>query len=364
MRVLLVSTSYPSGEEDWRGRFIADMTQAIICNSIKLSVWSPAGHLPKNAINAVPERDQDWLRCLQTEGGIIHLLRNKPVKGLWAATSLLRRLNRCLRSQEFDVAHINWLQNALSLGCVHKPALVTVLGSDYGLLKVPGMVSLLRRVIKGRKCIVAPNAEWMVPKLQKCFGDIAEIRPIPFGIHQRFLETPRAKSAIPRWLVVSRITHKKIGKLFEWGEANFGPQRELHLFGPMQEKVDLPNWVFWHGPTNPNQLAQSWFPYATGLITLSHHNEGRPQVMLDAMAAGLPVIASSISAHQDLIQHAKTGWIVNSAEKFGEALHTLEDPFMNNQVGNAARQYVLQTIGTWADCANRYEQAYRDLLAQ
>lgn len=360
----MISTSYPANENDWRGRFIADMAEAIVSNDIELLAWSPPGHLPSNVINTVSGKNQEWLAQMQANGGIVHLLRNKPFKGLLTAFDLLRKLSQTMRSQQFDVAHINWLQNALPLGNCRKSALITVLGSDYGLLKLPGMVFLLRQVLKRNKCILAPNGEWMATRLQKCFGDIAEIRPIPFGVHQRFIEVTRTLSPISRWLVVTRITHNKIGELLNWGEPRFGPQRELHLFGPMQEKVQLPGWIKWHGPTNPDQLARSWFPYATGLITLSLHDEGRPQVLLDAMAAGLPVIVSAIPAHRDLIQHAKTGWIADSEESFHEALHILEDPSMNTSIGNAAREYVLNSVGTWADCADRYEQAYRDLLAQ
>lgn len=359
----MISTSYPVSENDWRGRFIADMAEAIACKNIELFAWSPPGHLPGNTINAVSGTDQKWLERMQADGGIAHLLRNKPFKGLLTAVALLRRLGQVMRNQQFDVAHINWLQNALPMAGCRKPALITVLGSDYGLLKLPGMVFLMRQVLKRNKCILAPNAEWMVAKLQKCFGDIAEIRPITFGIHPRFLEISRSPSPAPSWLAVTRITHNKIGELLSWGETCFGPQRELHLFGPMQEEVHLPDWVKWHGPTNPDQLAKSWFPYATGLVTLSQHDEGRPQVLLDAMAAGLPVIASAIPAHKDLIHHEKTGWVVDSAESFDEALHLLEDPSMNTSIGNAAREYVLTSVGTWADCADRYEQAYKDLLA-
>jgi glycosyltransferase involved in cell wall biosynthesis len=365
LRVLMISTSYPASQSDWKGRFIADMVESVAHRSnLGLMAWLPPGELPHNTSNVVSPHDQEWLAQMQSDGGFIHLLRNKPFKGLIKAFSLIARLRSTTTDIEFEVAHINWLQNALPLWKRGRPMLVTVLGSDYGLLRIPGMVFLLRQVFKQNKCILAPNAEWMAPKLQACFGDIAEIRPIPFGVHQRFIESERNPSPNPHWLAVTRITPSKIGQLFEWGKPFFGPKRELHLLGPMQENIDLPNWIKWHGPTNPDELAKSWFPNVSGLITLSQHDEGRPQVMLDAMAAGLPVIASAIPAHQDLIQHAKTGWIVDSAESFGEALHILENSSINISIGNAARQYVLNTVGTWADCADRYEQAYLDLLAQ
>jgi glycosyltransferase involved in cell wall biosynthesis len=121
--------------------------------------------------------------------------------------------------------------------------------------------------------------------------------------------------------------------------------------------------VQYHGPTNPEALLRDWFPKASGLITMSRHDEGRPQVMIEAMAAGLPVLASQLSAHCDLLQHRQTGWIAEDAQSVAQGLAWLEQPANNSAVGQAASDYVRATAGTWLDCAERYAQAYRSLIA-
>jgi glycosyltransferase involved in cell wall biosynthesis len=107
---------------------------------------------------------------------------------------------------------------------------------------------------------------------------------------------------------------------------------------------------------------QKWFPQACGLITLSRHDEGRPQVMLEAMAAGLPVLTSDLPAHRDMVQHQQTGWLAKSPQDLAQGLAWLEDPHNNTVTGQAARQWVLDTVGTWDDCASRYAGAYQTLL--
>jgi glycosyltransferase involved in cell wall biosynthesis len=84
--------------------------------------------------------------------------------------------------------------------------------------------------------------------------------------------------------------------------------------------------------------------------------------MLEAMAAGLPVIASNLSAHRDIIQHRQTGWLVDSADEFREALSILEIDYQNQETGKAARTWIRENIGTWDDCAGRYVSAYQSLL--
>jgi hypothetical protein len=262
------------------------------------------------------------------------------------------------------VVHVNWLQNALPLWGTSTPTLITVLGTDFALLRLPGMKALLRSVLRQRRAILAPNAAWMQPALEQAFGDLAEIRPIAFGVDAPWFEVvrPAPVDNTRHWLAITRLTKNKIGDLFSWGDGLFGPQRQLHLFGPMQEQLALPPWVQYHGPTHPAELLQTWFPQACGLITLSRHDEGRPQVMLEAMAAGLPVLASDLPAHRDMVQHRQTGWLAATRDELCQGLDWLEDPAQNQQTGQAARRWIKDSIGTWDDCAGRYAAAYQNLL--
>lgn len=244
------------------------------------------------------------------------------------------------------------------------PAVVAVLGTDFALLRIPGMVTALRRVLRRRRCVIAPNAEWMRPRLEDLFGDVASIRPVPFGVDAEWYGVARQYRAEgPRkWLSVLRVTRAKIGPLFEWGAGLFAKDDELHLFGPMQEDVPLPDWVRYHGPTHASQLLRDWVPQAAGLVTLSRHDEGRPQILLEAMAAGVPVVASAIPGHQGVIADRQTGWLVRSREEFAGALRALAEPARNDEVGRAARQWIRQQFGNWDDCARRYHELYRAVL--
>lgn len=365
-RVLLVSTSYPASATDWRGRFIADMTRTLAeTKKLRLEVWAPPGELPETVVDAATADEAVWLKGLMDGGGIAHLLRTRGPLALGTACGLLARLKRVYRRSDADVIHVNWLQNALPLAGTAQPALVTVLGSDFGLLKLPGMVPLLRRSLRGHPVVLAPNAGWMAAELERNFSDIATVRTIPFGVDEPWfsVERTKASSSPCRWLAVTRLTRGKLGALFEWGESAFRNGHELHLFGPQQEAgIKIPNWLHYHGPTHPQELREIWFPQAAGLVTLSRHNEGRPQVVLEAMAASLPVIASVLPAHSDVISHHSTGMLVDSPAALAEALGFLATKHNNRDMGEAARAWVLANVGTWRDCAQRYLAVYQTLL--
>lgn len=163
-------------------------------------------------------------------------------------------------------------------------------------------------------------------------------------------------------LAVTRLTRLKIGNLFKWGEGLFGEQRQLHLFGPYARNLDSTGLgCNYHGSTYPKELLEDWFP-PTGLITLSQHDEGRPQILLEAMAASLPVVASVLPAHRDLILSGETGMLVDSLQEFKGALQDLGSPITNQRLGLAARQWVKSAVGSWDDCAARYFAAYQKAM--
>lgn len=363
LNVLMTSTSYPENERDWHGRFISSLVAALARREdVAVSLWAPPGDLPDRVTTAAAPDDARWLGRLAQQGGIAHLLRSRRMFAAGAVIQLLARLGRVYRHRPADVYHINWLQNALPLWGTRTPALITVLGSDFGLLRLPGMKLLMRAILRRRRAILSPNAEWMRPELDRAFGDLAEIRPVPFGVDDAWFEVVRRPSDARHWLAITRLTQNKIGDLFDWGEGLFGEQRQLHLFGPMQEQVMLPRWVHYHGPVCPADLMQTWFPRACGLISLSRHDEGLPQVMLEAMAAGLPVIASDLPAHRDIVQHEKNGWIAASPDELRQGLEWLEEPARNLEMGQISRGGIRNSVGTWDDCAARYVAAYRKLL--
>lgn len=367
IQALMISTSYPADLSDWRGLFMRHLAEALARrDDLQLRLWSPPGEMPANVDYVATSVERHWLAKLMAAGGIAHLMRQHGLRALVASVQLLSMLRAVYRrNSDASLYHVNWLQNALPLPRNGLPLLVTVLGTDLQLLKLPLMRSLIRRAFRGRRVVICPNADWMLPTLNDAFGDVAQVRCVPFGIDPSWFRVQRMPNgpAPARWLCVTRLTKGKIGTLFEWCQPLFaGGRRELHLFGPTQEAVDIPEWVHYHGPASPEVLCRDWFPFAHGLITLSQHAEGRPQVMLEAMAAGLPIIASRLPAHTDLIRDGENGLVCDDLEGVGRALDSLDDIAVNTTMGERAREWVRTEIGTWDDCAGRYVALYRALL--
>ena len=138
--------------------------------------------------------------------------------------------------------------------------------------------------------------------------------------------------AIPRVLEVREKTMFRI-----IGE---GPLRaEIEEFlnkHNLGNKVSLLGWVpHDEMPKHINQLK---------LLVLPSYTEGLPNVVLEAIACGTPVLATPVGSIPDLIRDGKTGFILedNSPEKIASGiLRVLGHPKLNEIAGNA-RQLVEQ----------------------
>ena len=108
-------------------------------------------------------------------------------------------------------------------------------------------------------------------------------------------------------------------------------------------------------------------PYlrAGDLFALPTLGEGMPNALLEAMATGLPCVASAVGGCRDVITHGETGVLVpaGDAAAFQVALETLvQSAALRERLGAAARQAAVDRFGL-ETMVDRYEACYRAVLA-
>lgn len=85
----------------------------------------------------------------------------------------------------------------------------------------------------------------------------------------------------------------------------------------------------------------------TGSIFVHYSRwEGLPNAVLEAMACGLPVVASDLPANRELVENGKTGWVVGSEDELFEKVRALaHDPHRREAMGKAGREVVRSEFG-------------------
>ena len=103
---------------------------------------------------------------------------------------------------------------------------------------------------------------------------------------------------------------------------------------------------------------------ADGFLFPSRHREGMPNVILEAMAAGLPIIALDQPALRTLIEDGREGLLLAGDEPtyWEAALRALQSPARRREFGLAARERAVRDFSI-ESVAERYVSLYRDLIS-
>lgn len=100
------------------------------------------------------------------------------------------------------------------------------------------------------------------------------------------------------------------------------------------------------------------------VLWLASEYEGLPNVVMEAMACGVPVVATDIAGNRDLVTPGETGFLVPVGDRAGFARHAqtiLDHPLTARQLGAAARARIEREF-TVAKMVDRYAALYRELL--
>jgi glycosyltransferase involved in cell wall biosynthesis len=102
------------------------------------------------------------------------------------------------------------------------------------------------------------------------------------------------------------------------------------------------------------------------LFVLSSRSEGISIAILEAMAVGLPVVATDVGGNREVVVHGQTGLLVpaGSPDALAEAMRALvDDPGRSSAMGRAGRDRVEREFDVRCTAA-RYEHLYQELLAR
>jgi glycosyltransferase involved in cell wall biosynthesis len=194
---------------------------------------------------------------------------------------------------------------------------------------------------------------------------IPHARTIPNGVDPRVFAaaTPTLELAHPLIGMVARLAPEKapgdyLAVAAQVPDATFALVGE----GPLREELEREagaNVVF----TGFRGDMPGVYASLDELVQPSYR-EGMPMTILEAMATGIPVVATRVGAAADVIEDGRTGLLVDAGDVAGltAAVRSLLDEDLLRQAMGRAAQEAVEREFTLDRMAQRYAEQYRGVL--
>lgn len=224
------------------------------------------------------------------------------------------------------------------------------------------LAPLLRIVWKHAAAVVA-NSNGL-RDLARAFESRFEIPIISNGVDLEGYKSENRNETFPLLLSVGRVVYQKGFDLamralagikdieWKWYIAGDGPQMEA--LQTLAKELGIAERVIFLGWQSRVDLIEQ-YKKASLFIFPSRH-EGMPNALLEAMASGLPVIATCIAGNEELVVDGETGFLVPSEDvnALGVAIRKLlTDAVLRQQMGLASRHRVEENY-SWESTAKQY----------
>lgn len=382
LRVLVVSTSFPVSEISSSGIFVKRLVDGL-GKLINPEVLIPGGveriHLDTSyQVRGFRYAPKSWQLLAHQPGGVPVALKNQPVLWLVLPIFFISMFLSILSSiKKVQIVHANWSATGLIAGVAGRmfgvPVCTTFRGEDVKNLRE----SLTRRIVLGITVRVNTKlvtvSESMRIELESRFPSQREkFCCIPNGVGDELLllERNEMSKKLKLLCVGSLISRKRIKDVIaavnQLGEnvslTIVGDGVERGMLESMVNKFSLQHRVSFEGEHPPILVKELLKSH--DVLVLSSEYEGRPNVVLEAMAAGLAIVTSNLPGVRELITHGEEGLIyeVGDVEALkNHVLKLLGSSTLGQELGNNARNKILNENLTWSATAARYLSIYKSM---
>jgi glycosyltransferase involved in cell wall biosynthesis len=384
-RILVLTTSYPSDENDPSGIFIAKLLGAIRKRGYFVKVVAPSsgtfyGHRLIHGVETL--RFGYFLphsleRLTRGGGGIPENMAGSLLARVQLAPMMLRFVLAGLsEAPGSDIIYANWLGAGL-VGAVinfitRKPLVVSFRGDDGYLARDRPLWRALTKWVTARSAAVAPVSAALL-EIIKSLGVPDDKCFLPrFGVDTEMFHPPKAprkEDLETRILFVgSLIVRKGLHDLLEAladpafrrvklivvGEGSYGPQ-----LNEMCGRLGLTDRTEWRGTLPPLDVAE--LMRSSDILCLPSYMEGRPNAVNEAMASGLPVVTTRIGGIPDMVEEGRTAFLFdpgNVEELRGYLLALVSAPDLRKKMGQAGRDMLIRTGVSWDSTAEEFDSLF------
>jgi len=129
------------------------------------------------------------------------------------------------------------------------------------------------------------------------------------------------------------------------------------------EKLNIGSKVIFYGIQNDREILSELYR-SSDIFTFLSRQEGLGNVVLEAMASGLPIVVSDLPVLKNIVSHRETGLLVPVADpqSFAElVLELISDSTLQEELRNNSRDFIIRhhSFSNWQ---HQITRLYKDLL--
>jgi len=387
-RLLALTTSYPLHPGGSAGVFVQSLyrrlsdryTIDVVCPAdTKVAQTSfedsSAADISVHAVRYLPKA---WRTLAQQAGVVVLSVKRAPWRAFLLPALLGALFWRCLmRAGDADLIHANWTVCGVMAGIVgrlrRKPVITTLRGSDVARAEHSWVDRVILGLAVRTSATVICVSEAMAERARRRFPHrAADIHACLNGVDEAFFRIARTPSdghSLRVLAVGNLIRLKGFDVLIEAvARAQCRDEMRVCIVGDGVEDEALRALAAARGVSTCFEFAGR-LPVAemparfadADVLVLSSYSEGRPNVVVEALASGLPVIATDLEGVRGMVVDGDTGWLIppGNADRLAAALdqaHT--DRAQLRSRGERAREVANNQFGTWKQTAQAYDALF------
>ena len=399
MKILMVTSSYPLFDGDGTAPFIEEIARGIVARGHRVDVVLPAHpklrREPETGLRFFPFEYAPapilsvwgYAQSLNADRGFRwKTLMVAPV----AALATTRAVRRLLRLESYDAVHAHWVVPGGVLArrpakSFARPFVISLHGSDVFAAERSRLVGRAAgRAFADAAAVTACSSDLRDRAI--ALGSIADrTRVVPYGVDVRFFgegdpPSDSEREAMRRRLGASpaQTLVVAVGRLVEKKgfthliEAVAGaPNLHVGLVGDgdLQRELESSAKASSASVTLAGRFSRSEIRDALrcadivavpSVVDSKGNVDGLPNALLEAMAAGKPIVASRVAGIPDVVTDGVEGVLVppKSPEALRRALdHLVSNPSFASELGAAAARRVRRDL-TWERVATTLEDCY------
>jgi|GEM_PF-352069 glycosyltransferase involved in cell wall biosynthesis len=393
MTISFLTTSFPRYEGDYAGNFILKIACGIAKLGAQVEIVAPDTQ-DASPLSLPPEISLTRFKYFFPRSaqkvaygtGIANRLKQKRWSLFQIPFLFLAFIIATLRSsRKSQVLHAFWSLAGIVSVVVSlikpKPIVITLWGSDIFFLKTPILSTIFKSILERADVIICENQHFK-NQLTKLSNN--NIFVIPNGIDlEQFKPRDKLSARATLKLPENKLIILSTGSLTK----NKGHKYLIHALSDLlQTRDDIHLCIVGSGEEHEslayeikelnldrkidlvgsvsNEMIATWLNAADIFVLPSLH-EGTPNSLLEAMATGLPSVASATGGIPEIIDDGSNGFLVtpaNSKEIKAKLSQLIESSELRDRLGTQARLKLESDFGSWEVQAKQLHGIYQELL--